>query len=319
MLYRGVVVWNQRSKRDQWGGKRVPPRPAEASGSAVERPSCASSTRRSGRRAHERLAGARALYRRARPGQLCGRPANGIESKYLLTGLAACGGVRRVARGAQRRCKRRPAPALLRLQYLPRRGRRSAAIAVSRSCADRRGVLDAIEQEVLHPTCRARDREGPRRLRPARQRSPRARPLQARAARALDGRWARLTAAIRLGGPLASLVASFSRRAAGARAERAETLRPAARRPPAAPPAWRSFADWRASPRKHDRGRDRSLRELLRRRVVSPPRAQGGSTSSRRATFGRAPAGSARYKWVVTPAGFEPAISTLKGSRPWPG
>jgi len=22
---------------------------------------------------------------------------------------------------------------------------------------------------------------------------------------------------------------------------------------------------------------------------------------------------------VVTPAGFEPAISTLKGSRPWPG
>lgn len=24
-------------------------------------------------------------------------------------------------------------------------------------------------------------------------------------------------------------------------------------------------------------------------------------------------------KAVVTPAGFEPAISTLKGSRPWPG
>jgi len=22
---------------------------------------------------------------------------------------------------------------------------------------------------------------------------------------------------------------------------------------------------------------------------------------------------------MVTPAGFEPAISTLKGSRPWPG
>jgi len=24
-------------------------------------------------------------------------------------------------------------------------------------------------------------------------------------------------------------------------------------------------------------------------------------------------------KGMVTPAGFEPAISTLKGSRPWPG
>ena len=26
-----------------------------------------------------------------------------------------------------------------------------------------------------------------------------------------------------------------------------------------------------------------------------------------------------RPDWSVTPAGFEPAISTLKGSRPWPG
>jgi hypothetical protein len=26
-----------------------------------------------------------------------------------------------------------------------------------------------------------------------------------------------------------------------------------------------------------------------------------------------------RSDWLVTPAGFEPAISTLKGSRPWPG
>ncbi len=26
-----------------------------------------------------------------------------------------------------------------------------------------------------------------------------------------------------------------------------------------------------------------------------------------------------RSEWLVTPAGFEPAISTLKGSRPWPG
>jgi hypothetical protein len=30
------------------------------------------------------------------------------------------------------------------------------------------------------------------------------------------------------------------------------------------------------------------------------------------------PAGASR-PYVVTPAGFEPAISTLKGSRPWPG
>ena len=29
--------------------------------------------------------------------------------------------------------------------------------------------------------------------------------------------------------------------------------------------------------------------------------------------------GTVRARAMVTPAGFEPAISTLKGSRPWPG
>src|SRR5688572_10802710 len=43
----------------------------------------------------------------------------------------------------------------------------------------------------------------------------------------------------------------------------------------------------------------------------------GFSTRAHREHRGENPSSIRRS--VVTPAGFEPAISTLKGSRPWPG
>lgn len=41
--------------------------------------------------AHERLGASRLNYLRETDGKLWGKPANGIESKYLLTGMATCG------------------------------------------------------------------------------------------------------------------------------------------------------------------------------------------------------------------------------------
>ena len=41
--------------------------------------------------AHARLAAFRPAYLRATNGQLHGRPNAGLDSKYLLTGLATCG------------------------------------------------------------------------------------------------------------------------------------------------------------------------------------------------------------------------------------
>jgi Recombinase zinc beta ribbon domain len=41
--------------------------------------------------AHERLRSSRQNYLRATNGELWGKPANGVESKYLLTGMATCG------------------------------------------------------------------------------------------------------------------------------------------------------------------------------------------------------------------------------------
>jgi len=43
------------------------------------------------RAAHDWLRGSRETYLRATGGQRWGKPSNGIESKYLLTGMAACG------------------------------------------------------------------------------------------------------------------------------------------------------------------------------------------------------------------------------------
>jgi Glucose-6-phosphate dehydrogenase, NAD binding domain len=48
-------------------------------------------------RAHERLRGVREGYQRATGGVMHGRPLNGVESKYLLTGLRDVRPVRRLA------------------------------------------------------------------------------------------------------------------------------------------------------------------------------------------------------------------------------
>jgi hypothetical protein len=61
---------------------------------------------------------------------------------------------------------------------------------------------------------------------------------------------------------------------------------------------------------------------LLAGRLVFTPRGDGDERNYEfegPATLGKVFAGIVIPKSVVTPAGFEPAISTLKGSRPGPG
>ena len=53
-------------------------------------------------------------------------------------------------------------------------------------------------------------------------------------------------------------------------------------------------------------------------RILVHPR-EGDAELAFRGSLGRLLAGLVVPKVVVTPAGFEPAISTLKGSRPRPG
>jgi DNA invertase Pin-like site-specific DNA recombinase len=89
-LYRGEVVWNRTRKRNAWGIKHQTGR-AEAEWVQLEVPALRIVPEPLWQAVRERFRDTRASYLRATNGQLWGRPANGIESRYLLTGLAQCG------------------------------------------------------------------------------------------------------------------------------------------------------------------------------------------------------------------------------------
>jgi hypothetical protein len=80
------------------------------------------------------------------------------------------------------------------------------------------------------------------------------------------------------------------------------------------------LADWRAMLRREVPEAREILRNLIVGRIVFTPRPETRLYEfSGRGSLGRLLAGTASPVSVVTPAGFEPAISTLKGSRPGPG
>jgi len=80
------------------------------------------------------------------------------------------------------------------------------------------------------------------------------------------------------------------------------------------------LADWRSMLRREVPEAREILRNLVVGRIVFTPRPEARMYEfSGRGSFGRLLTGTAWTSSVVTPAGFEPAISTLKGSRPWPG
>ena len=89
-LYRGEVVWNKTKKRDSWGRAKPQSRP-ETEWLRVDVPELRMVDERLWKAAHARLARARKVYLRGTNGRLWGRPKGGVESKYLLPGLARCG------------------------------------------------------------------------------------------------------------------------------------------------------------------------------------------------------------------------------------
>lgn len=89
-LYRGEIVWNLTRKRDRWGRKNQKARAAEDA-IRLNAPQLRIVPEELWERAHHRLAGAREDYIRRTGGRAWGRPVNGTESRYLLTGLAQCG------------------------------------------------------------------------------------------------------------------------------------------------------------------------------------------------------------------------------------
>jgi DNA invertase Pin-like site-specific DNA recombinase len=89
-LYRGMILWNRTQKRNAWGVKRQRPRP-ENEWLHVPAPELRIVSDDLWCAAHERLSATRGAYLSGTSGQRWGRPASGIESKYLLTSFAECG------------------------------------------------------------------------------------------------------------------------------------------------------------------------------------------------------------------------------------
>jgi site-specific DNA recombinase len=213
-LYRGVSVWNRTQKRDAWGQKR-PQRRAEREWIRIEAPDLRMIAEELWQAAHDRLRGSRETYIRATAGRLWGRPSNGIESKYLLTGMAACGRCGGALTARSRSHGRRRGLFYHCLTNV-QRGRAVCDnnLVVPLKDADE-AVLTTIEDDVLRPEVMAAalheavarltaphaDREAVReRLRGARRR--------------LEIELARLTEALVSGGDLPSLVAAVKEREA---------------------------------------------------------------------------------------------------------
>ncbi len=88
--YRGELLWGVGQKRDGWGQTKYSRRP-ETEWLRTRADHLRLVSDELWQAAHERLATSRQNYLRHTDGKLWGKPANGVESKYLLTGMATCG------------------------------------------------------------------------------------------------------------------------------------------------------------------------------------------------------------------------------------
>jgi site-specific DNA recombinase len=250
-LYRGELVWGRTQKRDPWGRKRQ-----QACDEARwvrhydEALRIVSEDVWQATRA--RLEGSRQSYLRWTHGKLWGRPASGLASRYLLTGLGTCaecgGGVTVEQRTHGPRGGRRRVVHFYGCYTHRSRGPRTCAndLVVPMAVADA-GLLTAFEAQLLHP---AVIRAGFAALRAALTAAP---PDAADAERlrrelaALETQLAHLTQAIKLGGVLPSLVAEVQTLEAAARCApgwRGSRIRPRSRPPTSATSRRRS---WRGS------------------------------------------------------------------------
>jgi hypothetical protein len=165
--------------------------------------------------AHARLTAFRAAYLRSTNGQLHGRPTAGVESRYLLTGLATCavcgGGM--IVKSRDYGSRRKLAYTCA---YHHQRGRSVCdnGLEVPMVATDHE-VLSTIETGVLHPAgVDATIRKALDALRPSADARDTRREALTKGLAKLDDELARLAAAIAQGGDLGSLLQALKAREA---------------------------------------------------------------------------------------------------------
>jgi site-specific DNA recombinase len=310
-LYRGEVVWNRSRKRDAWGIKRQAPRP-EQEWLRVEAAALRIIPEPLWQAVQERLKTSRASYLRATNGQLWGRPGNGVESRYLLTGLAQCGVcggsliVHSRASGASR------SHAYL-CSYYHLRGTTVCPTGILLPMNEtNQAVLETFEQEVLNPrVLEVGLRHGLELLKPSEDSVvPRREALQADLT-VLDQELARFTAAVAQGGDLPALVEAIKVREQRKRRlldelaglDGLQRVASIDVRQLQAELQTR-LADWQGLLSRQAPVARQMLKKLLVGRIAFRRREDGSYEFSGQVSLGRIIAGLACTKAVVSPTGF---------------
>jgi site-specific DNA recombinase len=324
-LYRGVLVWNRTARFVRQGARAQRERP-DGDIVTVPVPELAIVDDTLWTAAHARLQATAAVYRQRaeRAGaRAFGRPPNGVESPYLLTGVgacAACGGSMAVLKRAHGpRGHRRQVPFYgCMTRHLRGEVVCGNTLEVRLEDADE-AVLTAVERDVLNvavlETSLAKAVEAARQ--PVYGQEALAVELRAELAQ-LEAEVTRLAAAIARGGDLPALVAAMQereRRRAYLRAElaaldrRPTVLRDGGDVRHALDVMREALTDWRGMLRRDLPEARRVLRALLAGRLMFAP-GDGLYTFEGRGTITPVLVGAvgACAKGVVAPTGFEPVF-----------
>jgi hypothetical protein len=314
VTYRGQIRWGQTRKRDQWGVKRSQRRP-EREWLTIDAPELRIVSDALWQSAHDRLDGVRQSYLRATSGKLWGRPSNGIESKYLLTGFAvcsACGGSLHV----RTRSHGRHRAMFYGCTSYHLRGRALCTNALELPMADTdTAVVTGIEEELLHPDALTigLTQALTTLTAPAEPHEDVQRKVRSELAD-VDARISRLTEAIQIGGALGPLVDDLktltTRREhlLGRRNGRAGDRHVAIADVRALEKELRGYlAQWTELLHRHTQQARQMLRKLIDGRIVVHPR-DGQAELEFRCSRGRLIAGLVVPKAMVAPTGFEPVF-----------
>jgi site-specific DNA recombinase len=307
-LYRGVVVWNQTRKRNAWGQVQQRAR-GSAEWISIDAPQLRIVSEELWTAVHERLDASRRQYLRGTKGQLWGRPARGVESKYLLPGLARCGTCNGSMYVKSRQHGKR------RVQFY---GCTSFHLLGSSVCSnslevpmDRSdvAVLTSIERDILQPDIIAVTlRKAMERLKPQAAAAQEARHGIEKRLAIVERDLERLTAAVTAGGELSTLVAAIKERETAKESLRLE-LRAIDRAGKAATLDLKAVErelrakldEWKAVLRKHVPQARQVLKKLLAGPLVFTAHREAGE----------------RYYEFSAPIAIGRIISGLAGANTW--
>ena len=319
-LYGGEIVWNQTRKRDSGGAVKQQARTAEQ-WIRIAAPELRLVSADLWNQAHARLETARGAYLRGTNGRLWGRPTTGLESKYLLPGIAkcaVCGGGLLVT--TRRQGQQREAFYGCSSHYYRGDSVCANSLRVSLPRVES-AVLEAFERQILHPDVVERALAvALEQLGPATEAMATDEGTLRDALVRLEGEIGRLTEAVAAGGNLPSLLAALTDRHARRTAldQRLRSLEYARRtaqsdlRGPAA--ALReTIEDWRGLLRRQVPQARQILRKLLQGALLFTPKRDGDECWYEfhgEGSLAKFFASATNTFSVASPPGFEP------GSRP---